>query len=118
MALTPASAGAQGRGQAAAQPAARAAYTAATLADGQPQIPNGVWDRRGVGGLDNGALEARDHRPPNPLDPTPDNPLSVSSRPDGLDNVDCGFIDQFSEKLPKAAERAGRPGQRGQRGQM
>jgi hypothetical protein len=99
------------------RPSPAKAYTAARLADGQPQIPNGVWNRRGVGGLDNGALEAKDHRPPNPLDPTPDNPLSVSSRADGLDNVDRGFIDQFSEKLPKAAEQAQRPGQRGQRGQ-
>jgi hypothetical protein len=92
-------------------------YAPAHLGDGQPQIPNGVWNRRGVGGLDNGSLEAQDHRPPNPLDPTPANPLSVSSRADGLDNVDRGFIDQFSEKLPKAQEQAQRPGQRGQRGQ-
>ena len=102
--------------QAPSTPPAKA-YAPAHLSDGQPQIPNGVWNRRGVGGLDNGALEAPDHRPPNPLDPTPANPLSVSSRSDGLDNVDRGFLDQFSEKLSKPQEQAGRPGQRGQRGQ-
>ena len=89
---------AQARGQAAAPPAARA-YTPARLADGQPEISQGIWNRRGVGGLDQGALEAQDHRPPNPLDPTPANPLSVSSRSDGLDNVDRGFLEQFSERL-------------------
>jgi len=89
---------AQARGQAAAPPAARA-YTPARLADGQPEISHGIWNRRGVGGLDQGALEAQDHRPPNPLDPTPANPLSVSSRSDGLDNVDRGFLEQFSERL-------------------
>ena len=100
LALTPPSTQAQGRGQAAAQPSARV-YAAATLADGQPEIPNGIWNRRGVGGLDNGALEAQDHRPPNPLDPTPANPLSVSAREDGLNNVDRGFLDQFSERVAK-----------------
>src|SRR6266404_4804573 len=50
--LTASSALAQGRGLGAAQPAARP-YTAATLPDGQPEIPNGIWNRRGVGGLDN-----------------------------------------------------------------
>ena len=104
--LASASIKAHGRGQAAAQPAARA-YSAATLGDGQPEITNGVWNRRGVGGLDNGALEAPDHRPPNPLDPTPANPLSVSAREDGLNNVDRGFLDQFSEGVAKAQPEGG-----------
>jgi hypothetical protein len=82
------------------------AYTPVRLLDGQPEIPNGIWNRRGVGGLDQRALEAQDHRPPNPLDPTPANPLSVSSREDGLNNVDRGFLEQFSEGLPKAQAQA------------
>src|SRR5438105_5846841 len=95
------------------------AYTPARLVDGQPQIPNGVWNRRGVGGLDNGALEAQDHRPPNPLDPTPANPLSVSAREDGLNNVDRGFLDQFSEGVAKAqpeGQRRNPPRERRQMG--
>jgi hypothetical protein len=101
--LTASSALAQSRGQGAGQSAAapKAAFTPAKLADGQPEIPNAIWNRRGVGGLDNGALEAKDHRPPNPLDPTPDNPLSVSARADGLNNVDRGFLEQFSEGVTK-----------------
>src|SRR5712691_5015157 len=79
-----------GRGQAPARTAAKT-YTAAHLTDGQPEIPNGIWNRRGVGGLDNGALEAQDHRPPNPLDPTPANPLSVSSRSDSQHNDQRDF---------------------------
>ena len=106
-ALTPAHAQAPARGQTAAPPVAKV-YTPARLADGQPEIPHAIWNRRGVGGLDNGALEAQDHRPPNPLDPTPANPLSVSSRDDGLNNVDRGFLEQFSERLPKAQEQAQR----------
>jgi len=98
------------------RPAAKA-FTPAKLADGQPEIPNGIWNRRGVGGLDNGALEAQDHRPPNPLDPTPANPLSVSSRDDGLNNVDRGFVDQFSEKLGKTPQE-GQRGQNRERRQM
>ena len=108
--FTPAYAQAPARSQAAAPPAPRA-YTPARLPDGQPEIPRGIWNRRGVGGLDNGALEARDHRPPNPLDPTPANPLSVSSRDDGLNNVDRGFLEQFSEGLPKAQQQAQRGNQ-------
>jgi len=107
-ALTPAYAQTPARGPAAAPPAPKAAYSPVRLPDGQPEIPHGIWNRRGVGGLDNGALEAQDHRPPNPLDPTPANPLSVSSRDDGLNNVDRGFLDQFSERLPKAQEQAQR----------
>src|SRR5262245_8352102 len=98
------------------RPAAKA-FTPSKVADGQPEIPNGVWNRRGVGGLDNGALEAQDHRPPNPLDPTPANPLSVSSRDDGLNNVDRGFFDQFSEKLGKIPQQ-GQRGQNRERRQM
>jgi hypothetical protein len=108
--LAPAYAQAPARGQAGAPPAAKA-YTPARLTDSQPEISHGIWNRRGVGGLDQGALEAQDHRPPNPLDPTPANPLSVSSRADGLDNVDRGFLDQFSERLPKAQEQAQRQNQ-------
>src|SRR5262245_9429367 len=100
------------------QPAvAQAPYTPQRLSDGQPEITHGVWNRRGVGGLDNGALEAQDHRPPNPLDPTPANPLSVSSRDDGLNNVDRGFLDQFSEKLAKTPQQ-GQRGQNRERRQM
>ena len=98
------------------RPAAKA-FTPSKVVDGQPEIPNGVWNRRGVGGLDNGALEAQDHRPPNPLDPTPANPLSVSSRDDGLNNVDRGFFDQFSEKLGKIPQQ-GQRGQNRERRQM
>ncbi len=116
-AFMPAYAQAQGRGQAQAQTGAKA-YVAARLADGQPEIPHGIWNRRGVGGLDNGALEAQDHRPPNPLDPTPANPLSVSGREDGLNNVDRGFLDQFSEGLPKAQQQAQRQNQQRERRQM
>src|SRR2546428_7661697 len=108
-ALLSAQAQAPVRNQSPAQPAAKP-YTPARLPNGQPEITNGIWNRRGVGGLDNGALEAQDHRPPNPLDPTPANPLSVSSRDDGLNNVDRGFVDQFSEKLGKTPQE----GQRGQ----
>jgi hypothetical protein len=79
--------------------AARPAYTPPRTPDGQPRITEGIYNRRGVGGLDQGALEAKDHRPENPLDPTEANPVSVSSRPDGLDNTDRGFLEQFSEKL-------------------
>jgi hypothetical protein len=86
-------------------------YTPARLPDGQPEISQGIWNRRGVGGLDQGALEAPSHRPPNPLDPTPANPLSVSSRSDGLDNVDRGFIDQFSERLPQSQQQGQRRNQ-------
>ncbi|PYS56271.1 MAG: hypothetical protein DMG13_00295 [Acidobacteria bacterium] len=97
---------------------ARAANaTANTLArtpDGQPKIADGVWNRRGVGGLDQGALEAPDHRPENPLDPTPANPLSVSTRADGLNNVDRGFLEQFSEKLGAGGDDD-RPAPRGER---
>ncbi len=101
------------------QPAeAQTPYTAPRLSDGQPEITHGIWNRRGVGGLDNGALEAQDHRPPNPLDPTPANPLSVSSRDDGLNNVDRGFLEQFSEGLPKAQQQAQRRNQPQQRQRM
>src|SRR2546427_9804262 len=108
---------AQARGQAAAPPAARA-YTPARLADGQPEISQGIWNRRGVGGLDQGALEAQDHLPPIPTDPTPAIPLSVSSRDDVLNNVDPGFLEQFSEGLPKAQEQAQRRNQPQQRQRM
>ena len=110
LALMPAHAQAQGRGQAAAQTTAKT-YAPARLADGQPEILHGIWNRRGVGGLDNGALEAQDHRPPNPLDPTPANPLSVSSRADGLNNVDRGFLEQFGESLPQAQPQGQRQNQ-------
>src|SRR2546428_13708631 len=99
-ALLSAQAQAPVRNQSPAQPAAKP-YTPARLPNGQPEITHGIWNRRGVGGLDNGALEAQDHRPPNPLDPTPVNPLSVSAREDGLNNVDRGFLDQFSERVAK-----------------
>ncbi len=86
-----------------------AAYTPAKTPDGQPKITDGIWNRRGVGGLDGGALEAEAQRPNNPLDPTARNPVSVSARPDGLNNTDRGFLDQFSEKLGLGAEDPDRP---------
>ncbi len=46
-------------------------YAPAHLADGQPQIRNGVWNRRAVGGLDNVRPEAKDHCAPNPPNPHP-----------------------------------------------
>jgi len=116
-ALLSAQAQAPVRNQSPAQPAAKP-YTPARLPDGQPEVTHGIWNRRGVGGLDNGALEAQDHRPPNPLDPTPANPLSVSSRDDGLNNVDRGFLEQFSEGLPKAQQQAQRRNQPQQRQRM
>jgi hypothetical protein len=79
--------------------AGRAAFNPGRTPDGQPKIPEGIYNRRGVGGLDEGALEAEAARPQNPLDPTPRNPVSVSSRPDGLNNTDRGFLDQFTERL-------------------
>lgn len=84
-------------GQAPAANAARP-YTPPRTPDGQPDL-QGIYTRRGVGGLDPGALEADTHRPPNPISPEADNPLSASTRPDGLNNVDRGFLEQFSERL-------------------
>jgi len=104
-ALAPAYGQTPARPQAPATTAAKP-YTPPRTADGQPQINPGVFNRRGVGGLDNGALEEKSHRPPNPLDPTAENPLSVSARPDGLNNVDRGFLDQFSEGLKGGAGAA------------
>jgi hypothetical protein len=92
--------------------AAGQAYTPAKTPDGQPKITEGVWNRRGVGGLDEGALESEATRPENPLDPTARNPVSVSSRPDGLNNVDRGFLEQFTEKLQ--ADQGDDPAPRGQ----
>jgi hypothetical protein len=79
--------------------AARPAYTPPRTPDGQPRITEGIYNRIGVGGLDQGSLEAEAQRPQNPLDPTPNNPVSVSARADGLNNTDSGFLEQFSEKL-------------------
>lgn len=83
--------------------AARPAYTPPRTPDGQPRITEGIYNRIGVGGLDQGSLEAETHRPQNPLDPTPNNPVSVSARADGLRNMDSGFLEQFSEKLGAVA---------------
>jgi hypothetical protein len=89
----------------------RAAFNPGRTPDGQPKIPAGIYGRRGVGGLDEGALEAEAARPQNPLDPTPRNPVSVSSRPDGLNNVDRGFLEQFTERVQagRAIEDEDRP---------
>ena len=102
----------QAQAPAARAPAAAAkSYTPARTPDGQPDI-QGVYQRRGVGGLDGGALEAQDHRPENPLDPTEGNPLSVSDRPDGLKNTDSGFLAQIGEKVtqPRGNPRQQRGG--------
>ena len=73
------------------------AYTPERTPDGQPKIPDGIYNQRGVGGLDRGSYEAQDQRPDSPLWPEPENPLSVSRRPDGLSNPDSGVLDQFTE---------------------
>lgn len=91
--------------------AAKPAYTPPKAADGQPRIADGIWNRRGVGGLDQGSLEAEAQRPNNPLDATAKNPVSVSARPDGLNNTDRGFLDQFSEKLGLGGDDPDQPAQ-------
>ena len=89
------------------RPAASAAkWTPDRTPDGQPDM-QGIYNRSGVGGLDPGALEAQGHRPENPIDPSENNPLSVSNRPDGLANVDRGFGEAGSGARQRGPRRPG-----------
>ena len=89
------------------RPAASAAkWTPDRTPDGQPDM-QGIYNRSGVGGLDPGALEAQGHRPENPIDPSENNPLSVSNRPDGLANVDRGFGEAGAGARQRGPRRPG-----------